>query len=55
MQMKERRKLSELSWGLISGTALGIGASIGVAWRSWELFFAISIAITLFMVWWAQR
>ncbi|MCB0084362.1 MAG: hypothetical protein KDE47_25655 [Caldilineaceae bacterium] len=53
--MKEHKKLSELSWGLISGTALGIGASLGWAWRSWELFFVVSIILTLLMVWWMRR
>lgn len=53
--MSEQRKLSELPWGLISGTALGIGASIGWAWRSWELFFVVSVVITLLMVWWVRR
>lgn len=53
--MQEQKKWTELSWGLISGTALGIGASLGWAWRSWELFFVISIIITLLMVWWMRR
>jgi len=53
--MQEQKKLTELSWGWISGTALGIGAAIGVEWESWTLFFVISIAIALFMVWRAQR
>lgn len=53
--MQEQKRLTELSWGWISGMALGIGASIGVAWRSWELFFVISILITLLMVWRTRR
>ena len=53
--MQERKQWTELSWGWISGTALGIGSAVGVAWQSWALFFAITILITAFMVWRARR
>ena len=53
--MDTKKKLSEWSWGWISGVALGIGASVGVAFHSWILFFAISIIITSWMVWRALR
>jgi len=54
-QVPEKKKLSELSWGWISGMALGIGSSLGVAWESWTLFIVVSVLITLFMVRRARR
>lgn len=53
--MEQQKKLSDLSWGWISGTALGIGASLGVAWHSWALFTVVSLAIALVMIWRAMR
>lgn len=53
--VNEQKKLTELSWGWISGVALGLGASAGVAWESWTLFFVVTIVVTLFMVWRARQ
>ncbi|MEZ4865598.1 MAG: hypothetical protein R3C14_30080 [Caldilineaceae bacterium] len=53
--MQEQKKLSELSWGWISGVALGLGSSVGVAWESWGLFWGVTLAVTMFMVWRARR
>jgi hypothetical protein len=50
-----QKKRTELSWGWISGVALGLGSAVGVAWESWALFFAVTTVVTLFMVWRAQR
>lgn len=43
--------MRNLNWGWISGMALGIGSSVGVATESWAVGTAVAIAITVFMVW----
>lgn len=53
--MQEQKKLTALNWGWISGMALGIGSAVGVAWESWSLFVVVTVIITIFMVWRAQR
>jgi hypothetical protein len=53
--MQTRKKLTELNWGWISGMALGLGSAVGVAWESWDWFFAVTATVTAFMVWRAQH
>lgn len=53
--MQERKKWTELSWGLISGTALGLGSSLGWVWQSWNVFFIVSAIIATLMIWYARR
>ncbi len=43
--------MKNLNRGWISGTALGIGASVGVAAESWSVGIVVAIAITIFMLW----
>jgi hypothetical protein len=53
--MQDRKKLADLNWGWISGMALGLGATVGVAWSSWSLFIVVTVMVAAWMIWRAQR
>ncbi|MEZ4657385.1 MAG: hypothetical protein R2911_07420 [Caldilineaceae bacterium] len=43
--------MKNLNWGWISGTALGIGSSVGVATASWSVGIIVTTVITIVMLW----
>ncbi len=53
--MQAQKKWSELSWGGISGWALGLGASVGWALQSWSWFFAVTVILAALIIWRARR